>query len=87
MEPLLQCLSTLRSAFDYGDVEENDEIHARKKWDLLQLESLGDVSTHGQPAIPNGEEARRYLDDSSFQLGLQSIVIPGVITCTCMENC
>ncbi|KAL5551636.1 hypothetical protein UlMin_001812, partial [Ulmus minor] len=52
MVPILQCLNTLRAAFDYGAGEENNENHTRKRWDFSEVESLegiacsqGEVST------------------------------------------
>lgn len=84
--PVLQCLSTLRAAFDYGAWEDKNEIHTRKRWDLLEVESIkgmdssrDELSTNGQYAIHN-EEMLRNLADSNLQLGLQNSVTSGIIT-------
>ncbi|XP_024031809.1 kinesin-like protein KIN-14J [Morus notabilis] len=62
LAPVLQCLSTLRAAFDYGSEEENDETHSRKKWDLSEVESLKGMDSSG---VQNGGGMQRSLTDSS----------------------
>lgn len=83
MTPVLQCLSTLRSAFDCGYSEEYNGSQTRKKWDLSDGESLEgidclreDVSTHRQHAVENGEETQ----------SLQNIVIPGITIDTSLDS-
>ena len=71
--PVLQCLSTLRAAFDYGAEEDKNEINTRKRWDLSEVES-----TYGQ--YTHNEEMRRNLADSNTQHGLPNPVPSGITT-------
>ena len=66
MGPVLQCISTLRAAFDYGSEEENNETHSRKKWDLSEVESLNgiDCSQGELHSIPNGDGMQSSFADS-----------------------
>ncbi|XP_062074325.1 kinesin-like protein KIN-14J isoform X2 [Humulus lupulus] len=66
--PVLQCLGTLRAAFDYGAGEDKNGFHTRKRWDLSEVESINgfdglqeDLSTYGQYATHKEEMLRKLV--------------------------
>ncbi|KAM6587845.1 hypothetical protein CsatA_010450 [Cannabis sativa] len=78
--PVLQCLSTLRAAFDYGAGEDKNGFHTRKRWDSSEVESINgfnglreDLSAYGQYAT-HKEEMLRNLVGSGLQSGSQDSV-------------
>jgi kinesin family protein C2/C3 len=81
MEPVLQCLVTLKTHIEFNGGKESIREHLRRRWNLPKMEfsegidnSQVDTMTYGENSSIYGEERQRDSFDNKYGSGMDGSI-------------